>query len=251
MSVLTPAVEPAAEARDAPTARRRWLEPAAVTLYFTALTVVMTWPWTLYIADGINPFGDVVLQMAILRWDAHALTTNPASLFEAPFFYPYAHSIAYSEHHLGQALTALPLLLATGNPALAYNFNLLLSFVLTGAFTYLLVRDLTGSRAGALLAGTAFAFAPFRFMHTGHLHMLSTQWFPLALWAVFRLSRGPERRGLYLTIGAFALVMMGLSSVYYTMFMVVVLGLYAVWRLWTTWHSGELRAWWATRLRDK
>ena len=251
MSVLTPAVEPAVEARDTRIARRPWLEPAAVTLYFVVLTVAMTWPWTLYMADGINPFGDVVLQMAILRWDAHALTTNPAGLFEAPFFYPYSHSIAYSEHHLGQALTALPLLLATGNPALAYNVNLLLSFVLTGVFTYLLVRDLTGSRAGALLAGTAFAFAPFRFMQTGHLHMLSTQWFPLALWALFRLARTRERRRLYLTIGAFALIMMGLSSVYYTMFMVVVLGLYAVWRVWSALRSGELRAWWAASLRDK
>ena len=72
MSVLTPAVEPAAEARDTHIARRPWLEPAAVTLYFVVLTVAMTWPWTLYMADGINPFGDVVLQMAILRWDAHA-----------------------------------------------------------------------------------------------------------------------------------------------------------------------------------
>ena len=62
------------------------------------------------------------------------------------------------------------------------TLNILLSFVLTGLFTYLLVRDLTGSRAAGLLSGVAFAFCPFRFMQMGHLHMLATAWFPFTLW---------------------------------------------------------------------
>jgi len=157
----------------------------------------MTWPWALHMGEAINPFGDVVLQMAVLRWDAHALVTNPTGLFEAPFFYPYAHSIAFSEHLIGETLVTLPLLLLTGNPALSYNINVLLSFVLTGFFTYLLVLGLTGSRAAGLLAGVAFAFCPFRFMQMGHLHMLATAWFPFTLWALFRWSgvRGQQRPG--------------------------------------------------------
>jgi hypothetical protein len=159
----------------------------AVAAFFTVLTVVMTWPWAIHITEAINPFGDVVLQLAVLRWNTHALITNPAGLFEAPFFYPYAHSIAFSEHDIGQTLTAFPFLLATGNPALAYNLNVLLSFVLTGLFTYLLVRDLTGSRPAAIFAGVAYAFGPFRFMQMGHLHMLATQWFPFVLWTLIRM----------------------------------------------------------------
>src|SRR5438067_1819686 len=144
----------------------------------------MTWPWAAHMGEAINPFGDVIVQMTSLRWNAHALVTNPAGLFEAPLFYPYAHSLAFSENLLGQTLLALPFLLLTGNPALAANFNILLSFVLTGLFTYLLVRDLTGSRGAGLLSGVAFAFCPFRFMQMGHLHMLATEWFPFTLWAL-------------------------------------------------------------------
>src|SRR6476661_4307799 len=121
---------------------RGWVEPAAVTALFSALTLALTWPWALYANQAINPFGDVVVQMTSMQWIAHAMFTNPLGLFEAPFFFPYAHSLAFSENLIGETLIGLPALLL-GNPALAGNINILLSFVLTGLFTYLLVRDLT------------------------------------------------------------------------------------------------------------
>ncbi|HYO50030.1 MAG TPA: hypothetical protein VEW94_09280 [Chloroflexia bacterium] len=250
---------------------RTWQEPAFVTLFFTLLTLAMTWPWALHMGEAINPFGDVVVQMTSLRWNAHALSTNPLGLFEAPFFYPYAHSLAFSENLLGQTLLALPILWLTDNAALAGNFNILLSFVLTGVFTYLLVRDLTGSRAAGIFAGIAFAFCPFRFMQMGHLHMLATQWFPFTLWALHRgLGARSEERGAsiegsgirgqesdgsiqapsilaprpsplaprpsnleprWLFWAAFGFVAMGLSSVYYIYFLALAVVLYVVWWL--------------------
>lgn len=209
----------------------------AVALFFVILTLAMTWPWPMYMTQSLTaPVGDVALQMTVLQWNAHALVTNPLGLFEAPFFYPYAHSIAFSENLIGETLIALPLLWFTGNPALAFNFNIMLSFVLTGLFTYLLARDLTGSRAAALFAGVAFAFCPFRFMHIGHQHMLATQWFPFTLWALGRwLGTGKERpiasSTRWLAWAAFGFIAMGLSSVYYTFYLFIALLLYALWWL--------------------
>jgi hypothetical protein len=253
----TESVDNAATVADTRTASRTWQEPALVTLFFTLLTLAMTWPWALHMGEAINPFGDVVVQMTSLRWNAHALSTNPLGLFEAPFFYPYAHSLAFSENLLGQTLLALPILWLTDNAALAANFNILLSFVLTGVFTYLLVRDLTGSRAAGIFAGIAFAFCPFRFMQMGHLHMLATQWFPFTLWALHRGlgARGQgsgvrdqesgvgehKRESLvtghwslvtrWLFWAAFGFVAMGLSSVYYIYFLALAVLLYVVWWL--------------------
>src|SRR4051794_21742130 len=214
----------------------------------------MTWPWVLHMNEAINPFGDVVVQMTSLRWNAHALLTNPLGLFEAPFFYPYAHSLAFSENLLGQTILALPILWLTGNPALAGNFNILLSFVLTGLFTYLLARDLSGSRAAGIFAGVAFAFSPFRFMQMGHLHMLATQWFPLTLWALARAlrvgnyelritnhesdSRAPDLSQTtryavlgtrYFLLATLGFIAMGLSSVYYTYFLALAVVLFVGW----------------------
>lgn len=254
-------VEARASRRIIPVQWSTWLakpgvEPLLVTIFFVVLTVIMTWPWTLYMSQAINPFGDVIVQMTTLQWNAHALTTNPSGLFEAPFFYPYRHSLAFSENLLGETLLTLPLLLLTGNPALASNFYILLTFVLTGLFTYLLVRDLTGSRLAGVLSGVAFAFCPFRFMQMGHLHMLSTQWFPFTLWALRRgvgvLDYGhwTARYGaiqqksivqhrsatLWLILAALGFVMMGLSSIYYTYFLLIAIVLYLLW-----WSIFELR----------
>jgi hypothetical protein len=252
------------EIRNPQSAIRNWLALA----FFLALTVAMTWPWALHLGEAINPFGDVVLQMAVLRWDAHALVTNPTGLFEAPFFYPYAHSIAFSEHLIGQTLVTLPFLLLTGNPALSYNLNVLLSFVLTGFFTYLLVRDLTGSTAAGLLSGVAFAFCPFRFMQMGHLHMLATAWFPFTLWALFHWLgvrdptasdhppttdvRSHSRFTFYVLrftpntwffLALLGFLAMGLSSVYYTFFLLLVVLLWVVYVVVTGLLTGEWRGW--------
>lgn len=230
---------------------KRGVEPLLVLLLFVVLTVAMTWPWTLHMGEAINPIGDVVVQMTSLQWDAHALTTHPSSLFEAPSFYPYRHSLAFSENLLGEAIITLPMLTMAHNPALALNFYLLLTFVLTGFFTYLLVRDLTGSRLAGLLSGVAFAFSPFRFMQMGHLQMMSTQWIPFTLWALRRglgvldfgvwTSRfGPVQRKAivrhpwatyWLMLAGLGVVAMGLSSIYYIYFLALVVVLYLLWWL--------------------
>lgn len=218
------------------TAMHGWVEISLVTLFFSALTLAMTWPWVLHMNEAINSFGDVVVQMTSIRWNAHALLTNPFGLFEAPFFYPYQHSLAFSENLIGQTIIAFPLLWLTGNPALAANVNILLSFVLTGLFTYLLVRDVTGNRAAGILSGVAFAFCQFRFMQMGHLHMLATQWFPFTLWALGRGVKGQgsaarEANPRYLWWAAFGFIAMGLSSVYYIYFLALVVVLYVLWWL--------------------
>src|SRR5215210_7837999 len=67
----------------------RLLEPLVVTAFFSLFSVILTWPWALHMGEAINPFGDVVVQMTSMAWNAHAVTTDPLRLFEAPFFYPY------------------------------------------------------------------------------------------------------------------------------------------------------------------
>ena len=62
----------------------------------------------------------------------------------------------------------------------------ILHIVLAGFFTYLLVRDLTGSRGAAFLAGAVFAFSGYL---TGYppvqLAVLRTAvWLPLLLWTL-------------------------------------------------------------------
>ena len=206
--------------------RAPWVEWVLVVGLFVGLTVIMTWPTVLLLDQGINTFGDVVLQLTTMTWDAHALATDPLHIFDAPFFYPYYHSLAYSDHLIGQTLLTLPIFAVSGNPALALNAYKLWSFVATGVATYLLVRDLTGSRAAGLVAGVAFAFTGFRYIQLGHLHMLATEWFPATLWALRRGLHRASPRWIALAAAFFAL--MALCSVYYTYFLALAVAGYLI-----------------------
>ena len=219
--------------------RAPWAEPLLVLGCFGALTVIMTWPTVLLLDQGINAFGDVVLQLTTMTWDAHALATGPLHIFDAPFFYPYYHSLAYSDHLIGQTLLTWPIFALTGNPALALNAYKLGSFVATGLGTYLLVRDTTGSRAAGLVAGVAFAFTGLRFMQLTHLHILATEGFPLTLWA---LRRGLARNsGGWLALAAAFFALMALCSVYHSYFLALLVGGYLLWWAGLWWRARGLR----------
>jgi len=49
------------------------------------------------------------------------------------------------------------------------NFSILVSFILSGLGMYLWVRRLTGNTTASIIAGSIFAFAPYRMSHLlGH-----------------------------------------------------------------------------------
>ena len=60
-----------------------------------------------------------------VAWVAHALTTNPASLFDANIFSPHKQTLAYSEANIIAGIVAAPVWVATKNPYASYNTCLL------------------------------------------------------------------------------------------------------------------------------
>jgi hypothetical protein len=108
---------------------------------------------------------------------------------------------------------------------LCYNLLFLSTFVLSGAGTYLLVRDLTGSRTAAFVAGLIYAFAPYRLGQFSHLQVISSQWMPLALFGFRRYfeqqSKSVPPAGWGALAGAStAVVAQNLSCGYYLFFFV-------------------------------
>lgn len=173
--------------------------PALVLLVYTLLTLVLTWPLPLHLTTAVpGDIGDPLLNTWILAWDAHALLTDPLNLFNANSYYPLPHTLAFSEHLFSTALLALPLQLAAGEPVLAYNFSLLVTFPLAAFGMYLLARRWLGRAAGAqgaaFLAGLLFAFAPYRFAAVSHLQLLTVQWLPFALLCLDKLLARPHQK---------------------------------------------------------
>jgi hypothetical protein len=154
----------------------------------------------------------VRLVLWILAWDVHVLATAPLGLFDANIFFPAAHTLALSEHLLGVLPIYAPIAIASGSPVFAHQATLLLTFV--GAFVagFALVRAWTGSAAAALLAGSLFAFSPFRGGHLGGLHILGGWYLPLAVLLLWRSATTPGRGA---PIGlAVVVALVGLQSMY-------------------------------------
>ncbi|MFQ6014165.1 MAG: hypothetical protein ACE5NP_01815 [Anaerolineae bacterium] len=168
--------------------------PFFIFVVYTILSLAATHPLWLHLTTQIaGDIGDPLLNTWIIAWDVHALLTDPIHLFDANIFYPLRNTLAYSEHLLGNALLAVPLLLLSGEPLLSYNLIFLASFILSALGMYYLVHHYIKNRAVAFLAGVAFAFAPYRLASMAHLQLLNMQWLSFS---VLHLDRFLESRRL-------------------------------------------------------
>jgi hypothetical protein len=216
---------------------RRFVAVAAeVALLLCGLTVVAaaaTYPLIRHMTTHLpGDLGDPLLVTWILAWDADAFRHGVTRVFDAPSFFPYLHTLVYSEHMFGVAVFTAPLQWLTARPVLVYNIAFIASFVQAGAGMYLLARTLTGRRDAALLAALMYAFTPQRVAQFAHLPWLMTGWLPVSLWGLHRyFSTGALR---YLLACAAAYVLQSLTGSYFTYFALLplaIVGIIEIWRV--------------------
>jgi hypothetical protein len=146
-----------------------------------ALSVVMNWPLVLHLGSTIpKDLGDPLPQSWQVAWGGHALAHQPFDFFQANQFWPFRDSLAFSDALIGYSPAGL---IGSGPHAAVFRYDLLFLFAYALAFAgaYLLARELGAGPLGALVAGAAFAFAPFRLEQDGHMHVISSGGIPLAL----------------------------------------------------------------------
>ena len=89
------------------------------SLAYVLLTIAYSWPLPINLMHGVaHDSGDPILNAWILWWTTKALPLT-AHWWNAPIFYPAVGTLAFSEHLLGQAPIAAPLIALTGNPCSA------------------------------------------------------------------------------------------------------------------------------------
>ncbi|RKN45386.1 hypothetical protein [Micromonospora endolithica] len=183
--------------------RWRWLrhEWTLAMLGGVLLAVVLTWPTLRHPATTVpGDIGDPTLQTWQVAWAGHALLDNPSGLWHSNTFFPETYTYAYSDTLLGYAPLGM---LGSGFEAALIRYNVLYVLLHALAFVgaYALVRQLGAGRLGGAVAGIAWAFAPWRLAHAGHLNILSSGGIALCLAMLARghgwsLRHGyrPERR---------------------------------------------------------
>jgi hypothetical protein len=212
-------------------------ELTLVLLGFGALTVALTSPLAFHLGTvGRVDNGDGQLSIWNVAWVARTLVVDPRHVFDANIFYPHRWTLAFSETNLGAGALAIPVYWATRNPYAAHNFVLLLSFVLSGAGTYYLVRYLVDDRRAATVSAIGFAYCPYMFGHTPHIQLLMSAGLPLSQLAFHRVADRPSgRRGAALGL---TMAIQALFCGYYAVFVMLMVGfsvllIAATRRLWT------------------
>src|SRR4026209_1521196 len=185
--------------------------------------------------------------MWILGWGAEhvpRLLTGSigwADFWNANIFHPEPLSLALSEHLFGRTLQVFPIYWLIGNIILCYNLLFISTFALSGFGTYLLVRDLTGDKRAAFIAGLVYGFLPYRIASIPHLQVISSQWMPFALYGINRfLTTGSTRA---LIGGTAALVMQNWSCGYYLLYFAPFVPLFLIHRMWTNGKLKDIRVW--------
>ncbi|MBN2028438.1 MAG: glycosyltransferase family 39 protein [Actinobacteria bacterium] len=214
-------------------------EYALVLVFFLLVAILFTWPLVLHLHDGIvGGHGDPLLNSWIISWDARTIFTNPAGLFQGNIIYPSRDVLAYSEHQFTLGVIAAPVYLVFHNPILAYNFLIFFCIIFSGFGCYLLIKELTGSRWGALAGGLFFALCPYKISQFSHIQIFFSPFLPFMLLYLYRFLERGRWRNLVLFVVFF--VAQSLSSWHYLLYSAMAAGL--LW-LWTAIFSRRKKDW--------
>ncbi|GAA4555073.1 hypothetical protein [Planotetraspora kaengkrachanensis] len=172
------------------------VEVGALGVGALALAVLMTWPVMADPGRTIpGDFGDPLFFAWEIAWYGHALVSQIGHPFDANAYWPLPHTGVFSDTLLGLAPFGIGVS-DMGDALVRYNVAYVLASAFAFAGAYLLARQLGSGWIGALVAGAAFAFSPWRLSHAIHLNILISGAIPLAIALLLR-GNGIGRRGWF------------------------------------------------------
>lgn len=222
-------------------ANSKWELPA-VALFSLVLTLGMTWPLATELNSAMPGWpGDNFAFLYKLWWFRTALlVTHQSPLFDPNSYSPFGFSLGQGEPTYLNTVPGVPLGALFGDVA-SYNLLTIASFIISALGAYLLVRELTGSKGGALLASVAFAFCAYRMAHyPGHLQQLGTGWIALTFYFLERTLK--TRKVKHGALMGLCLALTALGTWYYAYMVGIAVAVYAIARLWTLRRETTLRS---------
>lgn len=227
-----------------------------IILGYAFLTVVLTYPVAFRLTTEVPGGGDAWQNIWNLWWVKQALLVQHTNPYHTNLlYYPDGANLYFHTLVLTAGLMSLPLQIAGLNLVATYNIIMLLTFVLAGYCMFLLCMYLTRNVWASFIGGLVFSFSPYHFAHMfGHMNLVSLQWMPLYMLALLkafqpgRLLPGEQSAGSGGTgvgvVGRFftpalrwslvagaLLALNAYTDWLYAVFMTLLTGIYAAWRL--------------------
>ncbi len=220
--------------------RIKWLEIAGVCLLMVILAVISTYPIINYF-DMAVPFGSFLGEinwnrsgdhMQLLYW---FWLVKENLLGHVPFgTNPFEFNMLVANPLPGINSFPMSLVYVLFSPlgiVAAYNCTILSTYVLTGVFMYLLVKQYGGSKTGALFAAVIFTLAPARIngLTGGNIYAYLFFCFPLTLYFLERGIR--SKKSIYGILSGCGVLMLSRMEPHLTYYFLLFLAAYIPFRL--------------------
>ncbi|HUD08774.1 MAG TPA: hypothetical protein VMQ48_01635, partial [Candidatus Saccharimonadales bacterium] len=156
-------------------------EKFRVVLFFTALTVILTWPSVWHFFSSVPSSGADTMQVIGVAGDKANLLSDQG------IFKGTIELIKRSEFNITTLYAYFQLIFGR---AVGYNILFFASFILSGFGAYLLAFYFTKNKPASLIAGIIFAFSPFHIYNSlstnaGTMHQEWLPFFALYLFKFF------------------------------------------------------------------
>ncbi len=217
--------------------KQKLREPVLITLSFTLLTLILTYPVifrlsTHFMCDGGDGFQNM--------WNMWWLKTSLLDLHTNPYYTTYLHypdgiSLLFQTFNPFNGLISIPLQFLF-RMEITYNLVVIFSFIMSGIGMYLLARYLIKNRLAAFISGVIYTFCPFHFAHgLGHLQLIAMEWMPFYILYMIKIHReGGWKNGI---LGGLFLILTTLCSWYYLIYSGFITCIYLIYHLITSRES--------------
>jgi len=147
------------------------------------LSIIFTWPLVIKLSSFYN-VGDYSLIGWVLKYNYDSILNgkifNQQLYFNAPQFYPFAYSLAYSDNLLLPSILFAPIYWLTNNLIFSQNFLLLFSFMLTFLACFYSLQFFIKNKFASIIGATIYSFNPLTFAHfPGHFQLMNKFLLPL------------------------------------------------------------------------
>lgn len=207
-----------------------------VTLFYSVVGAVFTWPLIVRMKSGFYGFGnDNWGGIWFINWINKTFWSGESSAVSHDIQYPFGYE--FDDRYIAPYDRLISILFGgIGDGLFAYNLMIFISFPLAGVSMYALARYLTGNRSAAVFAGLVFTVSPFHLaMSMQYPAMACIFPIPLLVLAVIHAVRTRRLRDAAWAGAALALVWAtsyyyGWFAIWFLLVFFVAAGLVGLWR---------------------
>jgi hypothetical protein len=189
-----------------------------IFIFYAAVTVALTWPLITHLATSIyGKPGDNLGAIWLNWWYRNAAAFGGKASFSPMIGFPFGTSLSFPVEPL--TYLWMRFLLLFTNQVVAWNIDIMLSFLLSGVTMYYLVRYLARDRRIAFFGGFVYLIGVFHAYYAMWIGagLSATQWMPLYVLMLLKFIKKANLRSAALL--ALTGVLVASTSIHFGFFM--------------------------------